>query len=125
MAEGFARQYAPAGYSVASAGLAPKGYIHPRAIIVMQEVGIDVRSQTSKTFDASQAKNYDLVITLCGDAEERCPVLPAGVSRTHWPMPDPAKVSGPPEEVMAAFRRVRDEIGELVKRLFAELERTE
>ena len=122
MAEGFARQYAPAGYTSASAGLEPKGYIHPRAIIVMQEAGIDIRSQTSKAFDGSQAKAYDLVITLCGDAEERCPAMPAGVSRTHWPLPDPARAKGSPEEVMEAFRRVRDEIGDLVKRLFSELE---
>jgi len=122
MAEGLARQYAPEGYTVSSAGLNPKGYIHPRAIIVMQEVGIDVRNQTSKTFDPSQAKVYDLVVTLCGDAEERCPALPAGVSRTHWPLPDPARAAGLPEEVLETFRRVRDEIGDLVKRLFAELE---
>ena len=122
MAEGFARQYAPSEYTATSAGLNPKGYIHPRAIIVMQEVGIDIRSQTSKSFDTSQAKNYDLVITLCGDAEERCPVLPVGVSRTHWPLPDPVRANGTPEEIMETFRRVRDEVGELVKRLFAELE---
>jgi len=125
MAEGFARQLAPAGYTVASAGLEPKGYIHPRAILVMQEAGIDIRHQTSKTFEASQAKKYDLVITLCGNAEERCPALPPGVSRTHWPLPDPAKANGSPEAVMESFRRVRDEIGELVRRLFAELERQE
>jgi len=125
MAEGYARQYAPSGYTATSVGLDPKGYIHPRAIIVMQEVGIDIRNQTSKTFDVSQAKNYDLVITLCGDAEERCPALPAGVARTHWPLPDPARANGSPEEVMETFRRVRDEIGELVKRLFAELEQQE
>ncbi|MCI0329544.1 MAG: arsenate reductase ArsC [candidate division Zixibacteria bacterium] len=122
MAEGFARQYAPAGYTAASAGLGPKGYLHPRAVIVMQEVGIDIRNQSSKPFDFSHAKDYDLVVTLCGDAEERCPALPAGVSRTHWPLPDPAKATGSTEEVMETFRRVRDEIGELVKRLFTELE---
>ena len=125
IAEGFARQLGPPGYTAASAGLEPKGYIHPRAVIVMQEVGIDIRNQTSKTFEACQAKNYDLVITLCGDAEERCPALPAGVARTHWPLPDPARANGSPEEVMETFRRVRDEIGELVKRLFAELEQQE
>ncbi len=122
MAEGFARQYAPAGYSATSAGLEPKGYIHARAVIVMQEVGIDIRNHTSKIFNSSQAKSYDLVITLCGDAEQRCPTLPTGVSRSHWPLPDPAKANGSPEEVMETFRRVRDEIGELVKRLFSELE---
>ncbi len=125
MAEGFARQLAPAGYLAASAGLEPKGYLHPRAILVMQEVGIDIRNQTSKTFEVSQAKKCDLVITLCGDAEERCPALPAGVARTHWPLPDPARANGSPEEVMETFRRVRDEIGELVKRLFVELEQQE
>lgn len=122
MAEGFGRAYAPTGYTVASAGLEPKGYIHPRAIIAMQEVGIDVRNQSAKAFDSSQTGEYDLVITLCGDAEERCPVLPAAVSRTHWPLPDPAKAAGSTEEVMETFRRVRDEIGDLVKRLFSELE---
>ncbi|HLG94310.1 MAG TPA: arsenate reductase ArsC [candidate division Zixibacteria bacterium] len=125
MAEGFARQHAPKSYRAASAGLEPKGYIHPRAIIVMQEVGIDIRNQTSKAFEASQAGSYDLVITLCGNAEERCPTLPAGVARSHWPLPDPAKTNGSPEEVMEGFRRVRDEIGELVKRLFTELEQQE
>jgi arsenate reductase len=122
MAEGFGRACAPPGYTVASAGLNPKGYIHPRAIIAMQEAGIDIRSQAPKTFDFSKVGDYDLVVTLCGDAEERCPALPSGVSRTHWPLPDPAKASGSTEEIMETFRRVRDEIGELVKRLFAELE---
>jgi arsenate reductase len=122
MAEGFGRAYAPPGYTVASAGLEPKRYIHPRAIIAMQEVGMDIRNQSAKTFEPSKIGDFDLVITLCGDAEERCPVLPAAVSRTHWPLPDPAKVSGSNEEVMETFRRVRDEIGDLVKRLFSELE---
>ena len=122
MAEGFARQCATAGYTVASAGLDPKGYLHPRAIIIMQEIGLDIRKQSSKRFDFSRVKEYDLVITLCGDAEERCPALPPEVARVHWPLPDPAKATGSTEEVMGTFRRVRDEIGELVKRLFAELE---
>jgi len=122
MAEGFGRAYAPPGYAVASAGLEPRGYIHPRAVIAMQEVGIDVRGQSPKRFDPSKVSDYDLVITLCGEAEERCPVLPSGVSRTHWPLPDPAKADGSPEEVMETFRRVRDEISDLVRRLFSELE---
>lgn len=122
MAEGFGRVYAPPGYAVASAGMEPRGYLHPRAIIAMQEVGVDIRGQSPKRFDPSKVGSYDLVITLCGDAEERCPAVPAGVARGHWPLPDPVKASGSEEEVMETFRRVRDEIGELVKRLFVELE---
>jgi arsenate reductase len=122
MAEGFGRAYAPSGYAVASAGMEPRGYIHPRAIIAMQEVGMDIRGQSPKRFDFSKIGGYDLVITLCGDAEERCPALPSGVARSHWPLPDPAKDAGSNEEIMETFRRVRDEIGELAKRLFVELE---
>jgi arsenate reductase len=106
MAEGFARHY---GLDAHSAGLFPSR-VHPRAIEAMEEVGIDISGQASKGIDEGLLNNMDIVITLCGNAEAACPATVAKVKRLHWPIEDPIGVSGTEEEVMAAFRRARDEI---------------
>ncbi len=107
-------------WEVASAGLEPAG-LNPRAVQVMAEVGVDISGHTSKLLDPAILPDLDLVVTLCGDADEHCPVLPPGVRKVHWPLPDPARAKGTEDEVLAVFRRVRDDIAARVTALFKEL----
>lgn len=109
MAEGFARAFAGDRWEVYSAGLEPAG-VNPRAIQVMREVGIDISGQTSDPIDKALLSEVDLIVTLCGDAAERCPVTPPNIRRLHWPIEDPARATGSEEEIMAKFRQVRDDI---------------
>lgn len=118
MAEGFARKFAPADWQVASAGIETHG-LNPRAVAVMQERGIDISQQTSKLIDADYLMASDVVVTLCGDARDRCPVTPPSVAKLHWPLPDPAQATGDDEAIMAVFRQVRDEIEAHVRQLIA------
>jgi len=109
MAEGFAKKMLPKNMEVFSAGLEPKG-VHPMAIKVMQEVGIDISKQKSKNISEIPIDKIDSVVTLCGDAAERCPIFPGKVKRIHWELEDPAKEQGSEEEITQAFRKVRDKI---------------
>jgi arsenate reductase len=118
MAEGFGLALAPTGYRILSAGTDPKG-IHPRAVQAMDEVGVDIRSQTSNDLEGIELADLDLIVTLCGSADEQCPVLPTGVEKEHWPLPDPAEATGSEEEVAAIFRSVRDDIHRRVEELLA------
>lgn len=120
MAEGFARHWAGERYEVLSGGLSPS-YVHPLAIRVMAEIGIDISRQTSDPIDAHRLREAKVAITLCGDAEEACPATPPSVRREHWPLRDPARATGAEEEVLKVFREVRDEIGARVKKLLGEL----
>lgn len=122
MAEGFARALAGDRFEVYSAGLEPAG-VNPRAVQVMHEVGIDISGQTSKPIDPEILLKVDLIVTLCGDAADRCPVTPPQVRRLHWPLEDPARATGTEEEILARFRQVRDEIRRRVESLFAEEDR--
>jgi arsenate reductase len=110
IAEGFARA---AGAEAYSAGTEPAGYVHPLAVKVMAETGIDISGQTSKALNLDFAQTMDAVITVCGDANEACPVLPV-TNRAHWPITDPAKATGTPAEVLPVFRAVRDDIAQRV-----------
>ncbi len=107
MAEGFAHAAAPANVEVLSAGTEPRG-VHPCALEVMREVGIDLTTQTSKHLDAVPWRECDTVVTLCGEADEACPALAGDVRRVHWPLPDPSAV--PEARQLETFREVRDEI---------------
>ncbi|MBI1995372.1 MAG: PAS-domain containing protein [Deltaproteobacteria bacterium] len=118
MAEGFARHLAPAGTEIFSAGTEPKG-LHPLAVQVMNEVGIDISGQRSKGIEAVPIEKIDLLVTLCGEAEETCPALAAQVERQHWPLRDPAVAQGSEDEVLKIFREVRDEIQSRVEYLLA------
>jgi two-component system phosphate regulon sensor histidine kinase PhoR len=119
MAEGFARQLAPSGTRVYSAGTDPKP-IHPLAIQVMKELGIDISRQISKPLEHVPADaDIDLVVTLCGDAAESCPLSLPRAARAHWPLPDPARAEGGDDEILAVFRSIRDDIRARVQRLFA------
>lgn len=109
MAEGFARHHGKGLVEAISAGLEPRG-LNPFAVQVMAEKGIDISSQQSKALEIQQAEQMDSVITVCGNAEERCPVLPLSVKRLHWPIEDPARFTGTEEEILAKFRAIRDEI---------------
>ena len=124
MAEGFAKALAGDRWEVHSAGLEPAG-LHPRALQVMREVGIDISGQASKPIDPEILLKVDLIVTLCGDAADRCPVTPPQVRRLHWPLEDPARTTGTEEEVLARFRQVRDEIRRRMESLFAEENQTE
>ncbi|HAJ33576.1 MAG TPA: arsenate reductase (thioredoxin) [Candidatus Atribacteria bacterium] len=109
MAEGFVKKMLPENMEIFSAGLEPKG-VHPMAIEVMQEIGVDISHQKSKNISEIPIDKIDLVVTLCGDAAERCPVLPGKVERIHWEIEDPAKAQGSEEEIAKVFRKVRDNI---------------
>lgn len=121
MAEGFARALAPADWVIASAGVETHG-LNPRAVQVMAEVGIDISQNTSKRIDPAYLNSSDVVVTLCGDARDKCPMTPPTVDRRHWPLPDPAQATGSEAEVLATFRQVRDDIQTRVAQLIHELE---
>jgi len=120
MAEAFVRAYGGMTFEAQSAGIDPKG-LNPFAAEVMRERGIDISHHQSKAFSEDLARTMDYVITVCGHAEERCPILPPKVRRRHWPLNDPARAEGSPERVREAFRRSRDEIERLVRPLLADL----
>jgi arsenate reductase len=114
MAEGFFRQYGGDRIEVCSAGLKPKG-IHPLAIEVMAEIGIDISKQSSKHVSEYIGQKFDYVITVCDNAAANCPTFPGDAIRLHWPFDDPASATGTEEEVLGVFRRIRDQIGPAVE----------
>lgn len=123
MAEGWARKLAPANIQVESAGIESHGK-NPRAIAVMAEAGVDIANQESTKLVSSMLAWADVVVTVCGHADENCPVLPAHVHKIHWPLNDPAKATGTEEEIMAVFRASRDDIRQRVQNLMSELAAT-
>jgi len=117
MAEGWAKRLLSSNeWDVKSAGIEAHG-VNPNAIKAMKEVGIDISKQTSDLIDIETLNNADLVVTLCGDAADKCPITPPNVKREHWGIDDPAKALGTEDERWAVFQRVRDEIGEKIRRL--------
>jgi arsenate reductase len=109
MAEGLLRHEAGDRFEVYSAGTKP-AIVRPEAIAVMNEIGIDISGHRSKSVDEFVGQDLDYVITVCDNARESCPVLPAKTLRMHWPFQDPAVVEGSDEARKAAFREVRDQI---------------
>jgi arsenate reductase len=116
MAEGFARELGKGIIEPYSAGLTPC-YVHPRAVEVMREIGIDISMQKSKAIAEELLMHMDLVITLCGHADQSCPFTPPDVKKIHMPVDDPVGTVGTEEQIMDAFRRARDEIREMVQKL--------
>lgn len=110
LAEGILRAAAGDSLRVASAGSKPAGYVHPLAVKVMQEIGIDISGHRSKHLSEFLDRQVDTVITVCGNADQACPMFPGQVNRYHWGFGDPAHATGTEEEQLAVFRRVRDEI---------------
>ncbi len=109
MAEGFARELGKELIEPYSAGLIAAG-VHERAIAVMNELGIDISKQRSKSIDEALLQRMDMVITLCDNAAESCPWTPPEIRKLHWPIKDPVGTRGSEEKVMQEFRRARDEI---------------
>ena len=111
IAEGILRQAAGDFIDVQSAGSKPAGYVHPKAIEVMREIGIDISGHRSKHLEEFLGQNkIETVITVCGNADQACPMFPGQANRYHWGFDDPAKAQGTDEDQLAVFRRVRDEI---------------
>jgi len=105
MAEGLAKHLFGEKHTIQSAGSNPSR-VHPDAIHVMQEIGIDISQQTSKSVRSIDLSKIDLVITLCAD--EVCPIVPSKAKKLHWPLPDPIGYSSTDEEQLENFRKVRD-----------------
>ena len=113
LAEGILRSVAGDLFEVRSAGSKPAGYVHPLAIRVMQEIGLDISSHRSKSMTEFMQTRIETVITVCGVADQACPIFPGQVNRHHWPFDDPAHATGTDEEKLAVFRRVRNEISRI------------
>jgi arsenate reductase len=114
LAEGLLRAALGDAYQVASAGSKPAGYVHPLAIKAMAEIGLDISAHTSKHMNEFLSQDVETVITVCGNADQACPMFPGQLNRHHWGFDDPAHATGTEDEQMQVFRRVRDEI----KRVF-------
>ena len=110
MAEGFLSSAAGDIVNVQSAGSDPTGYIHPLAIKVMAEIGIDISGHRSKHLKEFLGQPVHTVVTVCGNLDQNCPIFPGQVQRYHWPFQDPAKAIGDEEEILNCFRQVRDEM---------------
>ncbi|MFB9769149.1 arsenate reductase (thioredoxin) [Lactiplantibacillus modestisalitolerans] len=116
MAEGFAKRILGPDWQVASAGVEVHG-VNPLAVQVMAEAQAPITGQTSKLIDPDYLRQCAVVVTLCGNARDRCPRLPAGVRQLHWPLPDPAQATGTSTERLAAFRAVRDDLQQRIEAL--------
>ena len=110
LAEGILRAAAGDLVEIHSAGSKPAGYVHPKAIQVMREIGLDLSGHTSKHMNQFLDRKITTVITVCGNADQACPMYPGQVHRHHWGFDDPAYATGTEEQILAEFRRVRDEI---------------
>ena len=110
LAEGILRQAASERLDVRSAGSKPAGYVHPLAIKAMAEIGIDISGHHSKHMDEFLQQDVETVITVCGNADQACPMFPGQINRHHWGFDDPAHAQGSEDEKLAMFRRVRDQI---------------
>ena len=120
MAEGWARHLGADQIEALSAGIEAHGK-NPLAIRVMHEAGIDISGQESTRLTDEMLASTDYLVTVCGHADENCPVLPAGIRKEHWPLDDPAKATGSDEEVIAVFRECRDDIRYRVEDLLVRL----
>lgn len=119
MADGWAQKYLPEDWEVYSAGIETHG-VNPNAIKAMNEVGIDISHHTSDLINQEILNKATLVVTLCGDAADKCPMTPPGVRREHWGFEDPAKATGTEEEKWAVFQQVRDAIGARIEQFVNE-----
>jgi arsenate reductase len=115
MAEGLWKSLGKGAWEVFSAGSKPTGSVHPLAIEVMKEIGIDLSECRSKHVDEFAHQPFSVVVTVCDGAQKTCPVFPGGAQALHWPFEDPAGANGPVENQRAVFRRVRDEIAAAIR----------
>lgn len=114
MAEGMLRAWGGDRFEVFSAGTEATR-VRPEAITVMDEIGIGIGGQTSKTLEPFLGQAFDWLITVCDQANESCPTLPGVARRAHWSIDDPSAVQGDDQTRLAAFRRARDELAERVR----------
>ncbi|MGZ4164310.1 MAG: arsenate reductase (thioredoxin) [Tumebacillaceae bacterium] len=120
IAEGWGKHFSKGDFDVYSAGIETHG-LNPRAVATMQEAGIDISTQTSDLIDPELLNRADYVITLCGDANDKCPITPPHVTRLHWGFEDPAKATGTAEEVTTKFAEVRDAIRSKIETFLTEI----
>ncbi len=120
MAEGWARELGGDVLQVQSAGIEAHGK-NPRAITVMKEAGVDISGQASTKVTDAMLAAADVLVTVCGHADEHCPAVPTGLRKIHWPLEDPAQAAGTEEEIMTVFRASRDDIRQRVMALLDEL----
>lgn len=120
MAEGFLKEMGKGRIEAYSAGLFAAG-LHPRAVAVMKELGIDISDQKSKDIDPDLLSMMDVVITVCGNAEASCPITPARIIKIHAPVDDPVGTIGTDNEIMDAFRKARDRIKEILVPIVREI----
>ncbi len=120
MAEGWARHLGGDRVVASSAGIESHGK-NPRAITVMREAGVDISRQESTKLTDEMLVAADILVTVCGHADEHCPVIPEGVRKEHWPLSDPAKARGSEKDVMAIFEESRDDIRNRVADLIARI----
>ena len=120
MAEGWLRTLGGDAFVAQSAGIEAHGK-NPRAIAVMREAGVDISGQESTVVTGSMIAAANVVVTVCGHADEHCPVLPPTTQKEHWPLDDPARAMGTEEDIMAFFRASRDDIRERTAGLLTRL----
>lgn len=120
MAEGWARHLGGGRVEAMSAGIEAHGK-NPRAISIMKEVGVDISRQESTQLTPEMIQEADIIVTVCGHADEHCPVIPAGTHKEHWPLDDPARAKGSEEAILGVFRQTRDQVRERVEDLFARI----
>jgi arsenate reductase len=120
MAEALWQSLGQGNWRAASAGSRPAGYVHPLAVRVMHELGIDLSGHASKSLDRFVNDDFDLVVTVCDNARDVCPVFPGAKQTLHWPFDDPAHATGSDDQRLAKFRRVRDEIRARILRHLSE-----
>lgn len=120
MAEGWARRLGGENVKAQSAGIEAHGK-NPRAIMAMREVGIDISGQESRIVSNEMLQAADIVVTVCGHADEHCPILPSHVKKVHWPLNDPARATGTEEQITSQFRTTRDEVEKRVRGLLTQL----
>ena len=119
IAEGYLRHFAGEKAEIYSAGIETHG-VNPRAILIMQEDGIDISKHTSNNIDEYLDIDFDFVITVCDNAKEHCPVFPTKAKKFHYNFPDPAKSKGTEEEVLEEFRQVRQMIKDYSKQFVSD-----
>jgi len=119
MAEGYFRYFADDRFEVTSAGLQPS-IVNPLAIQVMKADGVDISHHTSKDVNQFVGQKFEYIITVCDNAKERCPLFPGQAERIHWSFEDPAVAKGTEKEILAVFRKVRDQIRERIKEFLNE-----
>lgn len=124
MAEGLVNHFLGAEWEAFSAGTAPAGYVHPMAVRAMAELGIDISMQESKSVDVFRGMDFDVVITVCDHAAQRCPAWLGQGQVIHLGFPDPAAATGSEEEQLEVFRRVRDGLRQRVLEQLQSLDKT-